>query len=89
MAFLSAILHMIITRNITHLIIQLTTYKDTVVVFASVHNCFPFGLLLCHSRSKDVVEPLIKPQWYVDCTEMAKEAVKVSNKYFVHFYITC
>lgn len=36
----------------------------------------PMVVPIC-SRSKDVVEPLIKPQWYVDCTEMAKEAVKV------------
>ena len=39
--------------------------------------------LLCCSRSKDVVEPLIKPQWYVDCTEMAKEAVRVRDVYCV------
>ncbi|XP_065918403.1 valine--tRNA ligase-like [Dysidea avara] len=36
----------------------------------------PMVVPIC-SRSKDVVEPLIKPQWYVDCTEMAKEAVRV------------
>lgn len=29
------------------------------------------------SRSKDIVEPLIKPQWYVRCTEMAQKAVEV------------
>lgn len=29
---------------------------------------------LC-SRTKDVVEPLIKPQWYVNCNTMAKEAL--------------
>ncbi len=29
------------------------------------------------SRSKDIVEPLIKPQWYVDTREMAKNAVEV------------
>ena len=31
------------------------------------------------SRSKDIVEPLIKPQWYMRCTarQMAEEAVKV------------
>ncbi|GAB4854044.1 Valine--tRNA ligase, mitochondrial 1 [Ancistrocladus abbreviatus] len=29
---------------------------------------------LC-SRSNDVVEPLIKPQWYVNCTSMAREAL--------------
>jgi valyl-tRNA synthetase len=28
------------------------------------------------SRSKDVVEPLIKPQWWLNCQDMAKEAVK-------------
>jgi valyl-tRNA synthetase len=26
------------------------------------------------SRSKDVIEPLLKPQWYVKCDEMAKDA---------------
>lgn len=29
------------------------------------------------SRSKDIVEPLIKPQWYMRCNEMAEEAMKV------------
>lgn len=29
------------------------------------------------SRSKDVVEPLIKPQWYVRCDDMAAKAVEV------------
>lgn len=29
------------------------------------------------SRSKDIVEPLIKPQWYVDTREMAKNAMEV------------
>lgn len=27
-----------------------------------------------HSRSKDIVEPLMKPQWYVSCTDMGKQA---------------
>jgi len=27
------------------------------------------------SRSKDIVEPLLKPQWYVDCQSMAAKAV--------------
>uniref|UniRef100_A0A8C2XH34 valine--tRNA ligase n=1 Tax=Cyclopterus lumpus TaxID=8103 RepID=A0A8C2XH34_CYCLU len=26
------------------------------------------------SRSKDIVEPLLKPQWYVDCKDMGKQA---------------
>ena len=29
------------------------------------------------SRSKDIIEPLMKPQWYVDCGKMAKEAIEV------------
>lgn len=28
------------------------------------------------SRSKDIVEPLIKPQWYVRCDEMAANAAE-------------
>lgn len=33
----------------------------------------PMVVPIC-SRSKDVVEPLIKPQWYVKCDDMAKAA---------------
>ncbi|XP_035683587.1 valine--tRNA ligase-like isoform X1 [Branchiostoma floridae] len=29
------------------------------------------------SRSKDVIEPLLKPQWYVNCKDMAAAAVEV------------
>ena len=29
------------------------------------------------NRSKDIVEPMIKPQWYVSCSDMAAEAIKV------------
>ena len=36
----------------------------------------PMVVPIC-SRSKDIVEPLIKPQWYVDTTEMARKAVEV------------
>ena len=28
------------------------------------------------SRTGDIVEPLLKPQWYVDCTDMARRAVE-------------
>lgn len=35
------------------------------------HNKMRLGLC---SRSGDVVEPLLKPQWWVDCKEMAKAA---------------
>jgi valyl-tRNA synthetase len=27
------------------------------------------------SRSNDVIEPMIKPQWYVNCSDIAKEAL--------------
>jgi len=39
------------------------------------------------SRSKDIVEPLIKPQWYVDCQEMADMAVKVHKALNYHVYM--
>ncbi len=29
------------------------------------------------SRSKNIVEPMLKPQWWVNCTEMSAEALKV------------
>uniref|UniRef100_A0A9J8CF87 Valine--tRNA ligase n=1 Tax=Cyprinus carpio carpio TaxID=630221 RepID=A0A9J8CF87_CYPCA len=36
----------------------------------------PMVVPVC-SRSKDIVEPLLKPQWYVDCREMGKQAADV------------
>ena len=39
----------------------------------------PMVIPVC-SRSKDIVEPLIKPQWYVDTTEMASRAIEVSRE---------
>lgn len=33
------------------------------------------NLGLC-SRSNEVVEPMIKPQWFVSCDEMARAAVE-------------
>ena len=35
----------------------------------------PMVVPVC-SRSKDIVEPMIKPQWYVKCDQMAAEAVR-------------
>ncbi|KAF5399796.1 hypothetical protein PHET_06897 [Paragonimus heterotremus] len=35
----------------------------------------PMVVPMC-SRSKDVIEPLLKPQWYMRCQEMADEAIK-------------
>jgi len=38
----------------------------------------PMVVPVC-SRSKDIVEPIIKPQWYVKCDDMAAEAMKAVN----------
>lgn len=38
----------------------------------------PMVVPMC-SRSKDIVEPLIKPQWFCDCNEMARLAIQVSS----------
>ncbi|CAN1299052.1 Valine--tRNA ligase, mitochondrial 1 [Linum perenne] len=32
----------------------------------------------CCSRSNDVIEPMIKPQWFVNCSSMAKQALEVA-----------
>ena len=36
------------------------------------------ALPLC-SRSKDVIEPILKPQWWVNCKEMAADACAAVN----------
>ena len=38
---------------------------------------YDINLSFC-SRSKDVIEPLLKPQWYANCKDMAEKAVNVS-----------
>lgn len=45
---------------------ELGLYKDTVNNAMVIPVC---------SRSKDIVEPLIKPQWYVKCDGMAQSAI--------------
>ncbi|SPP72882.1 blast:Valine--tRNA ligase [Drosophila guanche] len=45
----------------------LNLYRET------INN--PMVVPIC-SRSKDVVEPLIKPQWYVSCSDMAASATE-------------
>jgi len=47
---------------------QLGSYVDT--------KDNPMVVPFC-SRSKDIVEPVLKPQWYVRCAEMAADAIKV------------
>ncbi|KAK3912795.1 Valine--tRNA ligase [Frankliniella fusca] len=49
---------------------DLGLYRDT------VDN--PMVVPIC-SRSKDVVEPLIKPQWYLKCDDMARKAIDAVN----------
>jgi len=38
----------------------------------------PMVVPIC-SRSKDIIEPLLKPQWYVNCKEMARKAIDAVN----------
>jgi valyl-tRNA synthetase len=38
----------------------------------------PMRLGLC-SRSKDVIEPMLKPQWWVDCKQMAADACEAAR----------
>lgn len=38
----------------------------------------PMRLGLC-SRTKDVIEPVMKPQWWVNCTDMAAEGVQAAR----------
>lgn len=33
---------------------------------------------LC-SRSKEVIEPVLKPQWYVDCQNMGRQACEAAR----------
>ena len=40
------------------------------------------------SRSKDIVEPLIKPQWWLNCTDMARDAAEVGHLWTVAFLFT-
>ncbi|CAH1773981.1 unnamed protein product, partial [Owenia fusiformis] len=49
----------------------------------------PMSLPVC-SRSGDIIEPRLKPQWYVDCNNMAKNAVEAIEtkelKLYPEFY---
>ena len=36
----------------------------------------PMSITVC-SKSKDVIEPLMRPQWYVDCKDIAKRMINV------------
>ncbi|AWO96362.1 putative valine--tRNA ligase-like isoform 3 [Scophthalmus maximus] len=39
----------------------------------------PMVVPVC-SRSKDIVEPLLKPQWYVNCSDMGKQAADATRE---------
>lgn len=52
----------------------LDSLKDLGLYKETVNN--PMVVPVC-SRSKDVVEPMIKPQWYVKCDDMASNAMEV------------
>ncbi|RZB40421.1 tRNA-synt 1 domain containing protein [Asbolus verrucosus] len=54
-------------KAITEELVQLGLYVET------KNN--PMVVPVC-SRSKDIIEPMLKPQWYVKCDEMAAKAVE-------------
>ncbi|CAK1580629.1 unnamed protein product [Parnassius mnemosyne] len=56
-----------VRREIIKTLEQLKLYKETKDHAMVVPLC---------SRSKDVVEPMLKPQWYIKCDTMAAEAIK-------------
>ncbi|XP_068633756.1 valine--tRNA ligase isoform X2 [Battus philenor] len=56
-----------VRREIIKTLEQLKLYKETKEHAMVVPLC---------SRSKDVVEPMLKPQWYIKCDTMAAEAIK-------------
>jgi len=55
--------------------------RDSVIQALKEKNLFkaikdnPMKIDIC-SRTKDIIEPLIKPQWWVNCKEMASAAIK-------------
>ena len=38
----------------------------------------PMQIPVC-SKSRDVIEPILKPQWWVNCKPLAEEAIKVNS----------
>lgn len=42
----------------------------------------PMQIPVC-SKSGDVIEPLLKPQWWVNCKPLAEEAIKVRDFCFI------
>ncbi|XP_063624402.1 valine--tRNA ligase isoform X1 [Cydia splendana] len=56
-----------VRRSIIKTLDSLKLYKETKDHAMVVPLC---------SRSKDVVEPMLKPQWYIRCDKMAAEAIK-------------
>lgn len=56
-----------VRRSIIHALETPKLYKETKEHAMVVPLC---------SRSKDVVEPMLKPQWYIKCDKMAAEAIK-------------
>ena len=47
----------------------------------------PMVVPVC-SRSKDIIEPLLKPQWYVNCLDMANRAVEVGLEILSFFWLS-
>lgn len=74
-------------ENVNTKFTTLNIKLDFSLVTKTMHlNMINLHTLIFSSRSKDIVEPLIKPQWYVDFEEMADMAVKVHKALSYHVY---
>lgn len=48
----------------------------------------PMQIPVC-SKSGDIIEPILKPQWWVNCQPLAEDALKVSlHGVMPHFYLS-
>ncbi|VDP35892.1 unnamed protein product [Echinostoma caproni] len=57
-----------------HARVQVRTALEALGLFRGEQDN-PMVVPVC-SRSKDIIEPLLKPQWYMRCQEMADQAIK-------------
>ncbi|CAG8570466.1 274_t:CDS:10 [Funneliformis mosseae] len=57
--------------------------KDKGLYVETIEN--PMTVPIC-SKSGDVIEPLLKPQWWVSCSDMAKDAMKAVEEGKMHIF---
>lgn len=54
-------------------------YMHIYVCVCVLTDCLYLRVVLRVSRSGDIIEPLLKKQWFVRCDEMAQRAVQVGR----------